>query len=373
MKIVKKEEGMYNRLSARKYIQNNKKAAGVLIMALALAFMALYLVNVLLMTTKESFKVIMFDLPKKISYLQVSGEEREKLIHDLNHTEGMDDVLYGQVLRTVYQSVIGSWTYDFPLMTAEEIPGFLDHMEAELIEGRLPEGDGEIVVDSVIAKNQNMKAGDWFMKSWWGETFKVVGIIRSGYMISAGTPRGFSNSGWYITLLHDEDHADVAEILKTLGYSLKEGDVVIDAVSGREDYKRTTEELDGVISVVIWVVAVFIIIAVLVAYVSFIRNRVNEYCLYASIGYGRDSIYGLIMREMAIQFGLAALLGILVSLFGAWLIRIFMVEPRGLVSKILYPDMFGKIIAVFVLTMGILQIPAVFFIRGIRTVDAIEE
>ena len=65
---------MKTKLSAWNYMKNNKKTVGVLVVALSLSFMAMYVVYILLATGIESFKPIMLELPKRVSYINLTPE-----------------------------------------------------------------------------------------------------------------------------------------------------------------------------------------------------------------------------------------------------------------------------------------------------------
>ncbi|MBO7096485.1 MAG: hypothetical protein J6V94_05950, partial [Lachnospiraceae bacterium] len=120
-------------------------------------------------------------------------------------------------------------------------------------------------------------------------------------------------------------------------------------------------------------VMIILTIMVMIAYVSFMRNRVSEYCLYASIGYGRSEIYGMILREMLILFGLGSLVGLAVSLIGGLLIHELLIVPAGLIGHLIYPVQIFKILAIFIFIMGMLQLPVLVCLSGIRTIDAVEK
>lgn len=386
---------MKSRLSALNYVKNNKKTVGVLIIALALSFMAMYAVYVLLATTIESFKPIMLEMPKKVSYISLcpktmgvekkdydSSDEyeaaienrRDEIINELKKHKGIEDAYFTQILRCRYKSVIGQWAYEFPITEPERIPQFLEHTEAKLIEGRLPSGDGEILVDSVIMKNQNLKVGDWFMESWFGEVFKVTGVIESKYMVCIGTPMGYTNSGFFITVLNDENTSDMNALLLEQGIHVTEEDEIDDAETGYKDYKEEIKDMiEEVISVINLVVMVFLAISVLVAYISFMRNRINEYCLYSSIGYSRADVYGMMIREMFIIFGIGIVLGIVLSIAMAYVINRFLIEPKGLITHVVYGERIFGIIASYVFVMGILQLPVLFSIQEIKTIDVIDD
>lgn len=384
---------MNSKLSAFKYIRNNKKTVGVLMGALTIAFVAIYLIYFLLITATVSMKPILLELPKKVAYVDISpetlgmdlskfetGEEadeaylkaQEKLCEELRKYPDIQDAYYKQIIYASYQSVIGGWSYEVPLIEADTIPEYLEHMDAKLIEGRLPEEDGEVLVDSAVMKNQNYKVGDWFIEKQMGKTFKISGVIESDCMACVGIPMGYSNSGWYLVILNDD--ADIRGILKEQGITLSEADTIVDSIEGEKSYKEELKDvLDSAISAIFIIVMTFIAIAVLVAYVSFMRNRVNEYCLYTSIGYGRSKVYGMIIREMLIIFGASMLIGFIISLVGAEILNTVLLVPKGLVNQIFHIDAFGRIAAMLVFIMGILQIPILININSIKTIDAIED
>ncbi len=386
---------MNTRLSAWKYIKNNKKTVGVLTISLALSFMVMYVIYVLLMTNVESFKPIQLELPKKISYLSITGkaygldrdsfetdeqysdaynEKQNELIEKLKKKQGIDDAFYTQIISSRYNAVVGSLAYESPLLEPEQIPDFLKHMDATLVEGRLPKGDGEVLVDKTVMKNQGLELNQWYLEKWYGQTFKIVGVIESDYMINVGTPRGFTNTGWYIVVLNDENNTDMKKILKEFGITTGDADEIMDRVATVKNYnKDVSETIDSVIKVIYIVVIVFLIISVLVAYISFMRNRINEYCLYASIGYGRSSIYGMMMKEMLIIFSVGTISGILLALAGAFILKTCLIDPMGLMTKMLYIDQMGKLIDSYVFIMGLLQIPVLISINSVKTIDAIEE
>lgn len=387
---------MRNKLSAWNYIRNNKKTAGVLIIALAVSFMAIYTIYVLLATSIESFKPIMFEMPKKISYISLSGESmginnredyetseayaeaidkrQNEIIEELKKHPGIENAYYIQIIQCVYSAVIGQWSYEVPLLTEDLIPEFLEHTGAKLIEGEMPKGDAEVLVDKTVMKNQNLSLGGWFMEGWFGETFKICGVIESDGMFCVGTPTGQTNSGEYIMVLNDETAADMTEILREQGITVSDKDKIVDAVNQEMQYQSDIKNtIESVLDVIFAVVLIFLAISVLVSYISFMRNRVNEYCLYASIGYARGDIYGMIIREMLIIFGIGIAVGLVFSMAIAGLVNVYLIEPKGLVSRLFYGDRIFGIVAVYIFIMGMLQLPVLMNIHDIKTIDAIED
>lgn len=386
---------MKSKLSALKFVRNNKKQVWVMIVALSLTFMTMYIVNFLFLTTKESFKALFLEQPKRVAYLDITpgtmgvekdnyasddeysvaiDKARDNMIADIKKHEGIRDAVLTQTIYASYQGIIGQVGYDFPLLSKEQIPEFLNHMGAKLIEGRMPEGDGEILVDEKVLKNKKMEVGGYFNESSYGHTFKVVGVLASDYMTCVGTPMGYTNSGWYIVVLCDEANADMTKVLKDIGITPTEYDTMYDCVDWADMYEElVTKQLDAALLAILIVVVIFLAISILVAYVSFMRSRVNEYCLYTSIGFGRKDVYGMIMREIVLIFGISIILGGIVTVIIMIYLGSFVLEPMGLIYKYFYPEHLLRILAAFVAIVGALQIPISVTINNIKTIDMIEE
>lgn len=386
---------MKSKLSALKFVRNNKKQVWVMMIALALTFMTMYIMNFLLLTTEESFQALFLEQPKRVAYLALSPDTmgveqeayatdeaynlaidnaREKVIADIKAHEGIGDAVFTQTASAQYQGIIGQVGYDFPLLSKEQIPQYMEHMGATLIEGRLPENDGEILVDQKVLKNRKMKIGGYFNEQGFGQTFKVVGVLESDYMTCVGTPMGYTNSGWYIVVLCDEANSDMTKVLKDIGITPTEYDTIFDSVDWTQMYQEmVTEQLDAALLAILIVVIIFLAISILVAYISFMRSRVNEYCLYTSIGFGRKDVYGMMMREIVIIFGISIILGAALTIVIMIYLGKFLLEPLGLIYKYFYPEHLLRIVAAFVAIIGLLQIPISVTVNNIKTIDRIEE
>ena len=382
------------KLSAWKYIKNNKKTAGVMIIALAFSFMAMYLIYMLLVTAVECEKPVKLEFPKKVTMFKLSDQtmgvmredyedtkeydeaverRREELLEAFKATPGIKDAFYEQTTICPYTPVVAQAQTRGPLMDAERIPSYMEHIGATLTDGRLPKEDGEILVDEVLMKNQKMQVGDWFVEDWYGESFKIVGTIQSDYMAVVGTPKNNNNTGLYFFLLTDEPMKDIRAVLEEKGIRLTNEDRIIDVESGLEDYKENENVIGTSVSTICIVIMVFLPIALIANYLSIMRDRVSEYCLYASIGFSKSEIYGMMMREALILFGMGIVLGLSLSFGVGSIVKSIVIDSRGLGGRLICPEQIYKILADFVIVIGILQIPMVTGIMKIRTIDAIEE
>lgn len=79
------------------------------------------------------------------------------------------------------------------------------------------------------------------------------------------------------------------------------------------------------------------------------------------------------MRELLFTFGSAFILGGVISILAAILLKNFMLVPQGLQCKLFYPKTIVDIFCTWVFLLGILQIPVRYALYRIRTVDAIED
>lgn len=386
---------MKSKLSALKFVKNNKKQVWVMIVALSLTFMTMYIINFLCMTTQESFRALFLEQPKKVAAMEltpetmgvvrnagVSDEEyykeieaaRNEIMDDIREHEGISDVVYTQCLYANYQGIVGAVGYDFPLLSIEEIPKYLEHMEAKLVDGRMPQGSGEILVDKKVLKNKKMQIGGYFNESTYGKIFKVVGILESNYLTCVGTPQGYTNSGWYMVVMCNGQNADMTKVLNDIGIEPTQYDTIFDSVDWAQMYKElVTDQLDAALLAILIVVIIFLAISILVAYISFMRGRVNEYCLYASIGFARKDIYGMIMREIFIIFGISIVLGSVMTIIIMFLLGDFVLDNLGLIYRYFYPVHLLRILAAFVVIVGLLQIPVSLTVNNIKTIDLIEE
>ncbi len=386
---------MKNKLSARKFVQNNKKQVGVLMIALSLSFMTMYLIHFLFMASEVSLRDLCLEQPKKVAYLDISDQSlgfrledyasreaydeavrqgREAFIEQIRKCPGIEDAYETQVLMASYYGIAGGSAYYFPITEPERIESYLAHMGARLTEGRMPRGDGEVIADERILKNHDSGIGDYFMEDSYGECFQIVGTLESENLTVIGTPQGYTNAGWYITVLCREETADMTRLLEGLGVEVSEWDEIEDIQYWKDTYEKdVVATLKGVVTGILIVITVFLTIAIVVAYVSFMRTRVNEYCLYASIGYSRKDVYSMMMRELFLVFGISMVIGVVLTVLAMVLMGEYLLAPLGLTYQYFYPEQIHAIVAVFAIIVGVLQMPVWVTLYKIKTIDRIEE
>jgi len=384
---------MPQKLSAMKYIKNNKRRTSVLIVSLCLCFVVTYLTNFLLSTNTESFRALFEYTPKHIQYLSIAASSfgldvqnlsNEELIPLYNEkvselTEGLrkhkeiKEVYYAEYLYSGVYPLVGSMGFEVPLVEKDEVPVVLEHMGATLTEGRLPEHPGEIVLDSATIKNRDHYA---LNSSFYTDTdhFRIVGIIECDTYFGCGIPHPELPRSTGILVL-SEGIDDFAPILA------KEGIVIRENYDTVQDYnycqKMYEEEVLTAISdstnYVYLGITLLLFIALFIVYTTYLKDRQDEWCLYCSIGYSRKTIYFSILRELLFTFITALLIGAVLIGVSEVILYFVIVEPSGLKCRFFYPDVLFEILCTYVLLFGFLQLPVRLALWKIRTIDAMED
>ena len=194
-------------------------------------------------------------------------------------------------------------------------------------------------------------------------------------MSCVGTTAHGNNSGVGLIVLTEEGVDSAEDLFAKIGVHLTSLDrVSADARKGREMFQtEIIDEIDGALLAVLISVIALLTVSITVAYNSYMRNRINEYCLYASLGFSRMDVYRMILREIAILFGAGLLLGALLSGGIIALIDVLIMHPMGLIPVYIEPRLLCLILAAMAAVIGILQFPALLSVHRIRTIDMLED
>ena len=387
---------MPQKLSAMNYIKNNRRRTSVLIVALSLCFVLTYLTQFLLSATEESFRSICVENTQKIQYISRAGSslgldvtlDLEELFplytqanlelgERLKAHEGVKEVLYGQVLYEYIRPAVGQMTVELPLVKEEDIPMILEHMGAELSQGRLPEKPGEMVLDMASMKNNSYVLDGYFEQDSLGTNYRIVGVLNCDCYFGCGISyeAGSAASRTELMIVLSEGIDDISALLLEEGIEVRETyDNVVDYKWGEDFLQEEVVDIIGNSTRFIYVgVMTLLSIALLIVYTMYLRDRHEEWCLYSSIGYARKTVYMAILRELLLTFIAAMAIGGVI-IFGAELaLDALMIQPNGLKCRYFSPSALGEILCSYVLIFGILQLPVRYALHKIRTVDVLEE
>ena len=384
---------MPQKLSAMRYIKNNKRRTSVLIVSLCLSFVLTYLTHFLLSTNTESFRALFEHTPKHIQYLSLAGsslgldvnnlsneeliplyyEKMEQLAEKLKKQEGIKEVYYAECLYAAVYPLVGSMSFEVPLVPQEEVSVILKHMGATLIEGHLPEAPGEIVLDSATIKNQDRYTlgGAFYTDT---DHFRIVGIIECDTYFGCGIPHpDLPRSENLIVLSEGID--DFTPVLAKEGIIPRENyDTVQDYTYCQKMYEEEVLTAIGDSTTYVYLgITLLLFISLFIVYTTYLRDRRDEWCLYCSIGYSRKTIYFSILRELLFTFFASLLIGAVLIGISEVLLYFLMIEPAGLKCCFFYPEVLFEIVCTYVLLFGFLQLPVRTALWKIRTIDAIED
>ena len=388
---------MSQKLSAMKYIKNNKRRVSVLVVSLSLCFVLFYLSNFLLSCTTETFQQLLIGNALKAQYvslpynafgldgvaleelgekefLRQAHEKERKLVEELKDIKGVEHVFYVPVNYVEISAVVGQYYVEIPMVQQEEVSVVMEHFGATLVEGKMPENSNEVLLDDKLMKNGSYQIGD-SLKDY--PEIKIVGVIQSDYYFGCGMYEDEKNLYYdnTIVILSDGSIEDVAVVLHDMGYEFKDEDAgIVDVKTGREDLQRDIiDAISGSSGMVYVVIIAVLSLALLIVYVTYLRDRRNEWCLYCSIGFSRTSIYASVMRELLFTFGLALLIGGLVVGASVVILDHTMIQSLGLKCRYFYGETLVEILCSFALILGLLQIPIRVALYKIRTIDAMDD
>lgn len=386
---------MTQKLSAWNYIKNNKRRVLVLIVSLSLCFAASYITRFMLGTAEVSFQKVFIDNYSKMQYVGLAGssfgidvehtlpeeaariynEESEKLAEKLRNEKGVQRVYYVPVIYSEIAAVVGNITLEVPLMErTEDVEIVMEHMGAKLVEGRLPEKPGEVVIDEASVKNNHYWVGGYFREDDYNKDFIVSGIVSCDCYFGAGLA-GEGYKPAFICVLSDGSIYDMEEILERNGLKVRDDyDTVLDRKMGEKWIKEeVTDLITDSTDLIFTGVMVLLSLALFIVYAMYLRDRHGEWCLYCSIGYSRRTIYFSIIKELLFSFITAILIGGLLIIFIGKILEMLIVTSQGLFCRFWYPEDLAGILCAYTFLFGLLQIPVRFALYRIRTVDAMDD
>ncbi len=383
---------MSQKLYARTYLKNNKKRVATLIISLTLCVALNYLTSFLLGVSTETVKPICYDITRRMQYISYTdmnmlvgddaeyetfeeamdlyNAEVEKLGQKIeNECDKVEKVFAAQSIDACLNALFATWFFEGALMDSKDVAEYLDLYDAELIEGRLPQGEGEVVIDSATMKNNGYSIGD---PVDYYTLYTIVGVVESDLNLICGTPHPDDTSEKRL-FIFSEGIDDLKEELGKIGLTLDRDYVYwTDYVTQTEDFqKNMVDAIEGSTQIVYVGIVILMCIALSVIYITFLRDRHSEWCLYASIGYSRKAVYLSIMRELLFTFIASLVIGAGITALSVWLIDILYLVPHGLGCDYFNGEAIKDVLLDFLVFFAILQIPVRYALYRIKTIDAL--
>lgn len=382
---------MSQKLYARTYLKNNKKRVATLIISLTLCVALNYLTSFLLGVSIETVKPLCHDVTRVMQYISYSDldmlvgddveyetleeaidlydAELEKLGQKIeDECDKVEKVFSAQSIDASLRALFATWYFEGALMDSENVDEYLRFYDAKLIDGRMPQGEGEVVLDSATMKNNGYSIGD---PVEYYTLYTIVGVVESDLNLICGTPHPDDNSGKRL-FIFSEGIEDLKEELDKIGVTLDSEYVYwTDYKTQTEDQTNMVDAIEGSTQIVYVGIVILMCIALSVIYITFLRDRHSEWCLYASIGYSRKAVYFSIMRELLFTFVLSIVIGAAVTALSVVLIDVLYLTPHGLSCRYFNADAIKDVLLDFLVFFAILQLPVRYALYRIKTIDAL--
>lgn len=385
---------MSQKIPAFYYIKNNKRRVAVLVTSLAMFFIITYTSMFLLSVSSETFRSVLTGTSSHIQYITFGAKDLEfnktgakalpediymeavykkynEIKDNLKKCSGIKDAFIIQAEYSYITALIGNYYIELPMLNKKQMEAVLKHMGATLSEGRLPDKAGEVVLDRKIMKNYGHKTGDVLSQN---KNIKITGVIDCDYYFGCGLAdenKTFLNP--MLCVLTDGTVKDLENTIKKQKIVLKHSEF-IDVKQGRK--KLQTEIISTISSSTnIIFIGILIVVGILVVIVSisYMRDRRSEWCLYASTGYSRRTIYFSILRELLFTFVTAFIIAAAITIILMKVTDTLLITELGLRCVYFMPEPFMQILCSYIALFGIMQIPVRFEINKIKTIDAIDD
>lgn len=386
---------MGQKLSALKYIRNNKRRIAVLVVSLGLCFVLTYLTKFLIMASEETFRVCTIDNVRRVQYAYFAGsslgidvenlsdeeinkqylERNLELCRALKKHKGVEEVYYTQVLYNVIDAAVGSWSVEMPLVEKEQLKTIIEHWGMDICEGRMPDNPGEIVLDRAAMRNGGYELNDYFDMASCDKAYRIVGVLDGDSYLGYGLISEEHSVAKRLVIMSDGSIYDLSELLREEGIVVRDTyDNIVDTKQGEIMLKQEVTDVIATSTDIIYIVIIVLLfLSLFIVYTMYLRDRHNEWCLYCSIGYSRREIYRSIMRELLFSIGIAIAIGLVLVAISVVAVDLIMLNPKGIKCRYFYPYTLVEILCSYVFLIGVLQLPIRFALKRIKTIDALED
>lgn len=390
------------KLKARVYLKNNKKRAAILVVSFGLFFSLLYCIRFFIEPATYTDEVLMVKNAEKMqmAYINRYGDvcktldlslwepdstatDNEK-VRELNRAGAIfleeqrkanpDGLVFlCNSLGISIRTFIGNSYYYAPMMEKEELRQLTDRLNLKVTGGRYPENPGEILVDERMLKNVEKSIGD----TLYNENTVIVGTVKYPLYFAAGLDyEAIEYSDRDLYYINDGAIKDLKEYFRQFGIdagndSFAQVQIQADQVNAQEMVDQFRDELDLPINVMTYSIFFVLSVTLFFVYRLHVMDRYTEWCLYRSLGFSAKDVFFLAFREyfVCLLFSLffAALCSVCVCFIGG----ILMTE-KGIMFRYFLPRTLLQISGIVVLLTGVMQIPVVYAMSKVKTINAME-
>lgn len=392
------------RLRAWFYLKNNKKRAAILVISFGLYFALVYGVRFFVNPMYYMEEVLMVRPAKEMQlvYLNQVGslgvEYREELWEPetegsyeekvaeisriaeefrkklLEETKDVDHIFVCNTYNFTISSFAGDVTLSAPLLKKDELETMLDYLKIEVVEGRRPEQPGEMVVDRKVLRNRGLSIGD----TVYDKMTRIVGVVETEYYFAAGIDyEGEEYPDRYMVFLDRGTLPDLRAYFSAFGIDagierFSAIQIRSDEVNSKVQTEKDQKEIELPLAVMTYTISAVMGLTLYFVYRLHVQERYSEWCLYRSLGFSEKEVYFLALREYGICLGIGILEAIVICA-AVCLAGGILMSQKGMVFRVIMPEVLMELFATGVLLSGIMQLPVLAAMRKVKTVDAMEE
>lgn len=362
------------------YVKKNIKKFIPQILAVMLGVFLVFFVCILGGGIKFGIKdnsVLPFE---KLSLVWINDTKLEggKFYKEMSQDKDVEKLIYTEGFRLIQTKLIAQSTSTFVFYPeAKDIKLIMDKFDFKLREGKIPENNNELCINSDFAKINNLKLGDSYgsdvyEKHQLNGVYKIAGIYSGKFTVT------FCSS-------------DIAEIKKNnLGHAFlvipKDGK--LDRINSKiEMYKNIKYEnlntikngtnslfkMFDIFAVIVLGLTVFVI-TFTISNINYMHlyDRLEELSILDTLGYNKITIAFKLIRELVLIIFLGSILGIALGILGGYIFNAIYCNPKGFPVGILNPwyIIISLLVPVFVSLFS--SIPVIRFLRNMNTIEVLE-
>ena len=262
----------------------------------------------------------------------------------------LERIVMARAAGNQVMSIVGKWPFAVIGLKQDDMRYWLDRQGVRQVTGRLPvEGAAEAVVSEPVARNLNLKLGDFLLKPDDNEAYspnpvKIVGIARSDMWL-------MMMSYEYIRANHFPDVDVLLAFAGNLTDQEKLDRWAEEAFKGERaqvfayhQLEKQTDEMFNILYKILNVVIATLVLVITLMMGMLINiyqsQRLVEFGLLQALGYTKRQLLGRVMRETVSVVILGWFLGVVVAYLLLRFTKSILMDPKAFALNTLDPTAF---------------------------------
>lgn len=253
---------------------------------------------------------------------------------------GLGRVYVTSVCATNVQTIVGKMPFVLFGLKQNEMPFLADRCQLKLKEGRFPAaGQPEAVLSETLAKNKKVGVGDVILSPATPDQYAPVPVIVVGILEGetwlAMTSYEFVRMNFYPPLdnllIFAKDPRDQPRLDRWLRDTFK-GERARIWTYGElvEETHKAFRNLYLITGIVVTVISLMLAIMMGLLANIYFQQRLVEFGLLQAVGFTRRALLKRVTAETVLVVMLGWLVGAFVTYGALWVLKLYLMEPRGL-------------------------------------------